>query len=259
MKVSLFAQSQMLDVPLRILRHQVICMASKTQLLTRRSFSSWLAASGCILNTAHWSHAQESFESEPYFPLGVENSPRTHVADEFNSQERWIAAENERWQWYERESLVNGQWKMTGVTTPVHRETGKCVEALPGYLNESLVPPEYRRVSQRVQPGHPVVVRSELPHAPESFDPGAFDPGAFGQVSLERRAQDGRPPSEWLRSMEVEELRDWLAKIEVSEAGVHGMTFWTHLIRDHMFRPLLIKGLTEPEQAKLHAAAHFGY
>lgn len=82
---------------------------------------------------------------------------------------------------------------------------------------------------------------------------------SYGEVSLERRAQDGRPPSEWLRSMDSEELRAWLAKIEVSEASVHGMTFWTHLTRDHLFRPLLIKGLTEVEQAKLHAAAHFGY
>ncbi len=82
---------------------------------------------------------------------------------------------------------------------------------------------------------------------------------SFGQVSLERRSQDGRPPSEWLRSMDADELRAWLADVEVPEAGVSGMTFWTHLTRDHMFRPLLIKGLTEAEQAKLHAATHFGY
>ncbi len=89
--------------------------------------------------------------------------------------------------------------------------------------------------------------------------PGPQDPASFGQVSLERQAQDGRPPSEWLRSMDAEELREWLSGIEVPEAGVAGMTFWTHLTRDHQFRPLLIKGLTEAEQAKLHAAAHFGY
>jgi len=84
-------------------------------------------------------------------------------------------------------------------------------------------------------------------------------PEVYGQVSMARRSQDGRPPSEWLRSMDADELRAWLANIEVPEAGVHGMTFWTHLTRDHMFQPLLIKGLTEGEQAKLHAAAHFGY
>jgi hypothetical protein len=86
-----------------------------------------------------------------------------------------------------------------------------------------------------------------------------LSPEQYGQVSLERRSQDGRPPSEWLRGMEVEELRAWLADLEVPEAGVHGMTFWTHLTRDHMFQPLLIKGLSEVELAKLHAAAHFGY
>ena len=37
------------------------------------------------------------------------------------------------------------------------------------------------------------------------------------------------------------------------------MTYWTHLTRDHSFDPEEIKGLTEDEQAKLHAAAHYGY
>lgn len=98
------------------------------------------------------------------------------------------------------------------------------------------------------------LARTEMSH---SESPSGT--GSYGKVSLDRRAQDGRPPSEWLRSMDTEELRAWLAEVEVPDAGVHGMTFWTHLTRDHMFRPLLIKGLTEGEQAKLHAAAHFGY
>ena len=38
-----------------------------------------------------------------------------------------------------------------------------------------------------------------------------------------------------------------------------GMTFWTHLTRDHFFDAKKIVGLTQPEQAKLHAAAHAGY
>ena len=97
--------------------------------------------------------------------------------------------------------------------------------------------------------GQPVMTHSQPPSRPDSD----------GQVSLERRLQDGRPPSEWLRSMDTEELRAWLAEIEVPEAGVHGMAFRTHLTRDHMFQPLLIKDLTEAKQAKLHAAAHFGY
>jgi hypothetical protein len=37
------------------------------------------------------------------------------------------------------------------------------------------------------------------------------------------------------------------------------MTCWTHLTRDHFFDPVKIAGLTEDEQAKLHAAAHYGY
>ncbi len=80
-----------------------------------------------------------------------------------------------------------------------------------------------------------------------------------GQVSSSRRARHGRPPSRWLRSLHADELRIWLKTIEVPEVGVSGMTFWQHLTRDHSFDPDHIEGLTEPEQAKLHAAAHYGY
>ena len=71
-----------------------------------------------------------------------------------------------------------------------------------------------------------------------------------------RRARHGRPPSRWLRSLNADEIRIWLATIEVPEAGVSGMTFWEHLTRDHSFDAEKIEGLTIDEQAKLHAAAH---
>ncbi len=224
-------------------------MAINTTVLTRRSFSTWLAVTGFVVTTSHRAPAENAEESEQSHLFEEQQRSNHSAVHDTNSQERWTAAENESWQWYERESLLHGQWRLTGITTPVHRQTGKCFEAAPGYLSESLVPIECRRINRGKQEKHLAVVRSEPPLRPESY----------GHVSLERREQDGRPPSEWLRSMEVEELREWLDKIEVSEAGVQGMTFWAHLTRDHMFRPLLIKGLTEVEQAKLHAAAHFGY
>jgi hypothetical protein len=90
----------------------------------------------------------------------------------------------------------------------------------------------------------------------ESEEP---DEGEPGQPDDKRRARDGRPPSQWLRSLKAEELRVWLPKIDPPEAGVSGMTFWTHLTRDHSFDAENIKGLTIDEQAKLHAAAHDGY
>jgi hypothetical protein len=37
------------------------------------------------------------------------------------------------------------------------------------------------------------------------------------------------------------------------------MTYWEHLTRDHGFDPIRIEGLSIEEQAKLHAAAHYGY
>ncbi len=74
-----------------------------------------------------------------------------------------------------------------------------------------------------------------------------------------RRARHGRPPSRWLRSLRADELRTWLKTIDVPEAGVEGMTYWEHLTRDHFFDPQRIAGLNKAEQARLHAAAHFGY
>jgi hypothetical protein len=85
----------------------------------------------------------------------------------------------------------------------------------------------------------------------ESDEPGKADPI--------REAREGRPASKWLRSLDVDELREWLPTIDVREAGVEGMTYWEHLTRDHGFDPERIEGLTEDEQAKLHAAAHAGY
>jgi hypothetical protein len=87
----------------------------------------------------------------------------------------------------------------------------------------------------------------------------AADAGEPGKPDAKRRARHGRPPSKWLRSLEAEELRVWLATIDPPEAGVSGMTFWTHLTRDHFFDAAKIEGLTIDEQAKLHAAAHDGY
>jgi hypothetical protein len=50
-----------------------------------------------------------------------------------------------------------------------------------------------------------------------------------------------------------------LKTIDVPQAGVEGMTYWTHLTRDHYFDAEKIEGLTIDEQALLHAAAHAGY
>lgn len=80
-----------------------------------------------------------------------------------------------------------------------------------------------------------------------------------GEPHPNRLARHGRPPSQWLRSLEADELRVWLKTIEVNEAGVSGMTYWVHLTRDHYFDPVKIEGLTIDEQSLLHAAAHAGY
>jgi hypothetical protein len=156
----------------------------------------------------------------------------------------WRSAENRTWRWFERENLVDGRWKLTGVTTPIHKTTGEPHTGR-GYIDEVLVPAEVRNGKQ------PDVIENIPPELLEEF--------ADHQASEKRRGRHGRPPSKWLRSLRAEEIRIWLKTIDVPEAGVSGMTYWTHLTRDHSFDPEKIEGLTVDEQAKLHAAAHYGY
>jgi hypothetical protein len=154
----------------------------------------------------------------------------------------WRLADNGVWRWYERERFIDGKWTLSGITSPVRMETGERTEG-EGYLDESEVPEEMRRSRAEGHPGVETVAEEFGEHV----------------ATDKRRSRHGRPPSKWLRSLNAEELRIWLASIDPPEAGVSGMTFWEHLTRDHSFDPVKIEGLTIDEQAKLHAAAHHGY
>lgn len=97
-----------------------------------------------------------------------------------------------------------------------------------------------------------------IPQGPV-YDHWEDDPNYQGKPDPKRTARYGRPPSRWLRSLEAEELREWLKTVRPPHAGVTNMTFETHLTRDHLFKPEKIAGLTNDELAKLHSAAHAGY
>jgi hypothetical protein len=157
----------------------------------------------------------------------------------------WRAADNELWQWYERETLIDGKWTLSGITTPLNKETGERHVGQTGYLDDDVVPAEIRR-------GYAKLVNADG----EPITGAEFD---HRRPHPMRHARDGRPPSKWLRSLKTDELRIWLKTIDVPEAGVSGMSYWTHLTRDHSFDPANIEGLVEEDQAKLHAAAHYGY
>lgn len=161
-----------------------------------------------------------------------------------DAPEHWTLGENNSWRWYEREHFAAGRWKITGITTPTNKQTGLPLTGRTGYLDESLVPAEMRF-------GDQTAVADDAAN-------GSIEPAPH-TADATRRARHGRPPSKWLRSLHADELRIWLRTIDVPEAGVSGMTCWTHLTRDHFFDPVKIAGLTEDEQAKLHAAAHYGY
>jgi hypothetical protein len=173
---------------------------------------------------------------------GTGDALKRAVADK--SPEHWTQNSNNTWHWFERETFVDGQWKLTGITTPTNIETGEPYTGHAGYLDESQVPVD-------LLPKYPAPDLAGDARAPIEPAPHTADPS--------RRARHGRPPSKWLRSLYTEELRIWLKTIDVPEAGVSGMTYWTHLTRDHFFDARHIAGLTIDEEAKLHAAAHYGY
>ncbi|WP_182867416.1 hypothetical protein [Stieleria mannarensis] len=204
--------------------------------------------------------------------------PSTSAAERARA-EHWSVVRNASWRWYERESLIDGNyWKTTGITTPIHRETGKRHVGKAGYLDERLVPAVMLVPADRKRLGYSILavdswqdrqfaniigadVSSINSQDPETMPVEFGDrsrPDA-GRSSGERRSRHGRPPSDWLLSLEADEIRIWLANVEIQEAMVSGMTFWTHLTRDHSFDPKKICGLTEAELAELHGAAHEGF
>jgi hypothetical protein len=179
--------------------------------------------------------------------------------------------------------LVGDSWTLSGVTTPVSLETGRPLERREGYLDERLVPVDVLIVEDRVRLGHgssespsqqatavttlkPAILDASpvtpRPLAPVEAIPVTFgDRGApdAGRSNQERRARHGRPPSRWLRSLTSDQIRSWLAQVEIQDAHVSGMSFWTHLTRDHSFGADQIQGLSDAELAELHGAAHAGF
>ena len=197
--------------------------------MTRRRFAFWLGLSLFWLSRRLGAEELDAAAAS----LMEWSDP---VRSDTSAEERWRPNANRRWDWYERQTRADGEWKASGVTTPVDRKTGSPYAGDFRYLDEGLVPERVRRST--------VVLRKKL---------------SLGKPDPDRRLGHGRPPSQWLRSLNAGEIKLWLRMIDVPEAGVEGMTFWTHLTRDHSFSADRIRGLTIPEQAKLHAAAHFGY
>lgn len=187
--------------------------------------------------------------------MTMEPKETAKKAVESAPQEHWIPDEDDTWRWFERENYINGRWRLTGTTIPVNKKTGERKSDSQVYLEDEMVPAEMR--------GAPETNVIQASHTEPTGEPksGAEEHAEFNKQLPTKalRHRDGRPPSEWLRSLNAEEIRIWLKTIDVPSTGVNGMTHWTHLTRDHKFYADKIEGLTVPEQAKLHSAAHFGY
>ncbi|MEQ8846431.1 hypothetical protein [Botrimarina sp.] len=169
----------------------------------------------------------------------------------------WQATHNHTWRWVQREEYLGGQWRLTGMTTPVHRRTGEPLEGGKGYLDEEAVPERFRLEADNGGLAADGAEQLGEPHGEDSVPAAVEAPGPDAVEA--RRLRHGRPPSRWLRSLTAAELSVWLATVEPPEATVEGMTFAVHLTRDHGFADAPVAGLTYEEQAKLHGAAHHGY
>jgi hypothetical protein len=210
--------------------------------MTRRRFAFWLGFGMFTLADKLRVYGLDDLAAAAMRASEPNTPPAEPAADAVPVH--WTAAENRTWRWFERERFVDGQWKPAGITTPVHKRSGEPKPDGEGYLDDALVPAELRR-------GDDSEFTELPPELAAEFEQRKPHP--------QRKSRHGRPPSKWLRSLKADELRVWLKTIEVPEAGVSGMSFWEHLTRDHSFDPDRIEGLTIDEQAKLHAAAHYGY
>jgi hypothetical protein len=220
-------------------------------MMKRRRFLFWISfgmftlAEKLHLNGLDRLAAATIGMAEPAADAAEKDSVAALTEQSASPPEHWTSAENQTWRWYERENYVDGHWKLTGITTPINKETGEAYTGRNGYLDTTEVPVEIRIGSKQ-----PVFAEDATDTSPQDKK---HEPDAL------RIARHGRPPSKWLRSLNASELRIWLKTIDPPEAGVSGMTYWTHLTRDHFFDADKIAGLNIDEQAKLHAAAHAGY
>jgi hypothetical protein len=219
--------------PIRIGREQPFTLA-----MNRRQFAFWISAGIFSLGERLGAESLDTLAA-----VVMQCTEKCVNGKTCVELERWTYHQDSTWRWFDRETLVDDTWKLTGRTTPIHRQTGEHYTAQTGYLEETLVPDEVRFGTYEAKP-------HDLPD---------YDDDDYGEVSDKRRARDGRPPSKWLRSLYAEELRLWLPDIDVPDVGVSGMTVWTHLTRDHRFDADRIEGLNDQELARLHSAAHYGY
>ncbi|MCR9294902.1 MAG: hypothetical protein NXI32_19460 [bacterium] len=219
-------------------------MRIQTPRTSRRQFTFALGL-GLVSAKLAWGENGTISELPPDYLDWQQLAERGHVF------EHWTPEEDGPWQWYRLERYIEATWKSVGISLPVNRDTGEEFEPSDGYIHRDEIPS--------------YVLAEELPLLPEEvrrhLSPSQFDPeeALRRKPDPEIQLRDGRPPSDWLTSLNAEELRKWLVTIDAPPATVNGMTFWVHLIRDHSFDPRRIEGLSEHEFFLLHSAAHHGY
>ena len=89
--------------------------------MTRRRFTFWL---GFGLFSLAEKLQLDGLDSLAAAAMG-EDVQAASAATPPSFPEHWTYAEDESWQWFERENYIDGQWMLTGSTRPIHKETGE--------------------------------------------------------------------------------------------------------------------------------------
>src|SRR5690606_22162843 len=117
--------------------------------MNRRHFAYWLSSGLFALSERLHAQSLDSLAATV-----IQCTERKVGEATVVDQERWRAAENRTWQWFERETLqADGEWKLTGVTTPINKHTGEPYTGGTGYLDDSLVPAAIRDCKPEAKKG----------------------------------------------------------------------------------------------------------
>src|SRR5262245_10142352 len=113
--------------------------------MTRRQFAFWFSFGLFSLAEKLRAEGLDRLAAATMRATESKTTNQTVSTDEIaSSAEHWAVNENRTWRWFERENYINGKWKLTGITTPINKQTGERHTETSGYLDDSLVPEEMR-------------------------------------------------------------------------------------------------------------------
>ena len=152
-------------------------------MMTRRRFAFWLGMGLFWIARKLRAEAIDEFAATLMRRTEeTDNIPSQPATLSTSSPERWWRAENNDWRWYQREIQTDGEWKRSGITTPINKTTGQPYTGKTGYLDPALVPEDVRIA-------HEPFEADELKFAADGPDEG--QPNAVRAPTMDVRQASG--------------------------------------------------------------------